>query len=296
MLTNILKFLSLGDKSNDQVQSNILEILSSDLDKKKNIKKLEKWACNEYLTISDGINEKKYKIVLLSFIFNLNKIYIDSMPKLEKQIEEISDFLSRKNIGLGKLSNLFCEKPGEIISHSDLQNYMDDKKYFYTQSLNLLTNIFSHNSDNLVICKKLYEDFSSLGLLGRSLTNNAVGAKFLLLLQDDKLSEKDIEMFKNGLNYLNDNISRVKEINPPFMNDDIYNRIILNENNPENLKLLLEYCNSTEILGKISNSNNIHNCSIIREMLNTKIEYVEMKSEMDKTPFSNTTNNRKPKI
>jgi hypothetical protein len=128
------------------------------------------------------------------------------------------------------------------------------------------------------------------------LTSNPVSAKFLLSIQDDKLNKKDIEIIKDKVTYLNDCISKVKGVEPSFMNYDVYNRIILNEDNLENLKILLNFCNATETLGKIVNANNTHNCSPLRDILNTKIEYIEMKSEMDETPFSNTTNNKKPKI
>jgi len=297
MLKNILKFLSLGSKSNDKTESNIVEILNSDFSKKRNRAKLENWACNEYLNISDGINEKKYKIILLSFIFNLKNIYLESMPKLEEQIKETSNFLLKKHYYLSELPNLFCEKPTEIISHSDLQYYEDEKINFYAKSFRLFS-IISQQDSNLDICKKLYQDFEYLGLLGHLLINNAVGQEFLLSVQDNKLSEKDIEIFRNTVTYLNDKISSQEELEPSVMNFDVYNRIILNENNPENLKLLVEYCNSNEILGKMSNSPQYktYNCSVFKNMCNTKIEYIEMKSEMDETPFSKASNNKKPKI
>jgi hypothetical protein len=295
MLKKILKFLSLGNKSDTQIEHDSFEVLNTDLSKKSNLANLEIWA-SKYLNYSENINEKKNKVILLSFLLDSKDVYLENMPKVKKQVEDISQYLVSDKVSPGNLINLFSDEPGEIVSHTDVQNYFNDKANQYTQSLNLLLPIFNKNPNNVDSFKEIYKDFSSFGLLGKALVGDKVGAKFLLMAQEDKLTVQDIEVFKNAVSQLKNTILNVIDVNPPFMNYNMYNQIILNENNSDNLKILLEFCNCVEELGKISNATNTSNCSPIRDMLATKIEYLDLKSEVDKTPFSNTTTNKRPKI
>lgn len=297
MLRKILKFLSLGNKNHDQMpsNSNILEILESNLSRKKNLTKLENWACNKYLNVSDGISENIYKIVLLSFIFNSKKIYLESMPKLEQKIKDFSNFLYSTNTNLDELNFLFRKKQDKVLVELNMQQYFNDTAYFYIKSLNLLNNIFNQYSD-LDICKKLYQDFSSLGLLGNSLTTTGVGTKFLLMIQDDKLSKKDIEIFTEIIPYLDDMIFTAKNFTPSFVDYDIYHKIIVNENNPENLNLLLKYFSRSEKLAKINNPNQVRDYAPVINILNNKIEYLDMEYEMDKKTCIHPSNNKKIKL
>lgn len=202
---------------------------------------------NEYLKKSENDMERKFKIILTSYA--LKKLVIEPSTVFNHISDKEYNWTVKYNIlnSEGKSQPLF----DYVTRHVD---YMD------------LTANDLKIPQNLAIAKKVYKDFSNLGLLGREivgLNKFNDNAQFLMTLNDYKLTATDILEIEKNIKFtsgLDDNNRRTLRPDKGREEEFIFEII---ENNTEHIEVLRKFytlhhvhkdnCSYPELIGHLDN-------------------------------------------
>jgi hypothetical protein len=177
--------------------------------------------------------------------------------------------LKRKGLAKYKLDLLFN-------NYTDITDSFGGKKEIV--DFNFFINEDKKDPEKMAIAKKVYEEYSDIGLAAHQFlkNNNCDG---LLMLQDYKFTATDYSLIEAY------NKTTPKESYNPFQNtiitdevDALLPKIVEYENDIAKLKILGDYCNkmlTTEDLFDFSAMNSM------RTVIKSKIDYIELSAEIN---------------
>ncbi len=232
-------------------------------------KNLNKWTKN-YLDNSESLTEKKYKLIFLNLWAKHKEIPFENV--FDKK--EISD-LSRELIDSGETSlsmqRMFYDNTISI--HQQLLKRDVTPKNFFDEDKN--------TPQKIDIAKRVYEEFSNIGLAAKTLITGK-DFSFLLELQNYKFNEIDFDYIKQYLDNIkeeNKEIYSITYINPYIDSTiDAINKIVASEENIDNLKLLQKYCDN---MTQRDHTPMMQQVQELQKSLNTKFNYLNMGMELN---------------
>ena len=246
-------------------------------------KSIDKWIVN-YINDSENLTEKKYKVGCLSIWMNTQGLTLDkvSANKTYKFLSELSNelFDSKETQKEIPLAYFFGESQGAI------------KDIFGVEpSIKTFLNDDKDSEDKLQIAKKVYKEYSEIGLAGKAFVNR-VPFQELLILQDYKFTREDYEVIEAYIK----NVKQGGRMKPPhvltteqFSENTVnaMNKIINNEQDIKNLKTLGNYCSN------IGYKNSVEQIVMIIEK---KIEFLQLNSELETKDVSDKSKAKKMKV
>jgi hypothetical protein len=233
---------------------------------------MSRWVKN-YLKKSDNLIEKKYKAVFLHSWLKYKKLSIDDLvyPGFKAFDELFYDLKSKK------LSNYLLYSSAAKWSSTSLSEFLHDDK---------------NHPERLEIAKKVYQEYSNVGMAGNAFLENEDFNSYLLL-QDNKFTKKDYEVIDACPIISNDHpMFRVDIVEYPEESKNALKTIIENEHNLNNLNILKKFCikklkQADELIDKVNSIKDF------KELLEIKIEYIELGKELG---LENNKANKKNKI
>jgi hypothetical protein len=238
-----------------------------------------KWT-KSYLDKSQNLTEKKYKLIFLKLWTEHKNIPLEKLFD-KSQILHLSDELIEKKETSHFIERLFFEKASLIMQLSNLEvnptKFLNEDR-IYPQKIN--------------IAKKVYEEFSEIGLAAKTfITGN--DCSFLLEIQDFKFNETDYEFIKNYIDEsqkTKNDIYSIRFINPYSDNTvKALQKVIEYEDNLDNLMLLNNYC---ELIEQKDYTKSMVQVQEFKKIIDKKFDYIEMSKEMNKQDIGKKNRNK----
>lgn len=238
-------------------------------------KVFKKWFDN-YIDSSENLTEKKYKIIFIKLWLDEKYLSLYNLYDDKQKIEKLNEEMKKSKETSFNIKDIF-ENEMEIWSQDFLNEDIKDNKI-----------------ENLMIAKKVYKDFKSMGILGNNFFYWTLDAfRICFYLQDYTLTPQDINNIQNDIE------NRNKK------NKDI----LLYENNNEqlhyNINKLLDN-NSIETLSKImkmfenikswDDERIVLNKEEIYNLFSKKIDYMKLDSKMKVHSLEINTKSKRTKI
>jgi hypothetical protein len=291
MLRKLLKFLKVGNNTSPKIEniqntfeSNlpIEDILEHNFNKKENLEQLDAWLVYNYFNEKDNNTEKKYKILALSLALDSKTINLFSLPNTDGIVKKTTVELIDAEETKTSLYTLFRDPPLVEDYYNNQYGANPYRPVKRVKGSMLAINFLEEdkgNEEKLLISKDSYKKFAFLGLLSRSLFYSNPNVNSLLELQDFKFSDYDYKRIKTNVSKIKENPKSVDNMFPVDFSFEPWDRIINNENNLDNLKLINEFLVFQEELNPKSLGNRDFD-EIIRNM-NSKIQYMELEQNLD---------------
>ena len=237
----------------------------------------------KHIYTSDNLVEKKYKVLFLHLWFLHEGIYLNAnIPKYYfwKKIIERTDKELYKNQINAELTLLYQ------------RNEEKDFYYYFNKDIN--------NMETANIIKRIYEDYECCAIATKKIfTYNPIhekDAESILIIKDYLLTSADIEFIKL--------ISKKIDSFSYFgisLNTEIFNEMVNKEDRLDILLLLKEVLNKLKgnvhmlHIGTILVHNQKKSCgdykvNIFLKIIDTKIEYLTIKSELGNTNIKKKVN------
>jgi hypothetical protein len=257
-------------------------------------KSLKKWT-DKYINSSDSLVDKKYKTLFLQLWCEHKETSFDDIIYSNSQLfKDLSQSLISEGITKNNLFEMMIDSSKSVGSNGERVVIKD----FFLEDLN--------NPERLAIAKKVFEEYQDIGLIGKSFLRRS-NYDALLHLQNYKFSEQDYEIIKkhtedleNGKNHFAISLahSSINYHRYQDLNNEIANRLIDAEDNPNKLKILNRYYDilikrvaneayTTDSYLKLFNETN--------EYIKAKIDYLELSNEVNQTT-ENNKNIKRPKL
>jgi hypothetical protein len=229
---------------------------------KTNIKKL----INDYIENSENITEKKYKVACLALWTKYKEIDFNKIAS-QHMFLELSGEINKENMtnSIFPLYGLFEKDINDIKSMFGVE-----------PSVKTFLKDDADDSWKINIAKKVYEEYSELGMAAKAFLNrnDFMG---LLMIQDYKFSSKDYSLIEK---YLENAQKGIEQHDKSFRTVELYSdttkealtKIIEAEDNIKHLEIIKRYC--SEILCKSS-------LEIFASLADKKINYIEMNKDLD---------------
>jgi hypothetical protein len=240
-------------------------------------KKLNNWFEN-YIKNSETLTEQKYKAIFFSLWLKHKEIPLNDLID-SQQIKNLAEELLVNKETVYYLPNAFQDNVPYATKLTkkeiNLEKFLEEDK---------------KNPRKINIAKKVYEEFSHMGLAAKLFVT---GKDFshLLYLQDYKFSDDDYELIKKFTTELKIDAKTysILYLNAYSQNTiNAVHQLINYENSLDNLKILNSYCEQLEEKGY---AKNMEHASELKKTLNSKINYLNMEKEIG----NNKTNLNKPK-
>lgn len=264
--------------------------------------KLENWLFYDYLKNFENLTEAKYKVVTLGAFLEVKNIRLESMPSVESMVETISEEIIRKNESSFNIRNLFARANTiDKMRNPFYKTYQDKNSHF--------DNIFNedkNNQEKINIAKKIWSDFSSVGLLTQLLISNSANIECFAELQHFKFNQCDLLKLKEN--------SKTQKDYKPMASSSMYSlkkhkhiwqQLIVNEDSIINLELIEEVLINDAYIGHaIVNSlvmqgiTPMHNESEneFLKMISKKIDYLELITQIGEVQQLSQPKSKKIKI
>jgi hypothetical protein len=246
-------------------------------------KMMKKWIDN-YIENSDSLTEKKYKVACLSLWVQHKELDLNQIGDLS-MFRALSEELDAKN----ERKAIFP------LFHMFYKDQLDTKnQYGVEATIDSFLNADKYEPEKIEIAKKVYSEYSNLGIAAENFLNrnNFEGP---LKLQDYKLTPQDYEVIKQ---YKGPNLKALMDSTKLYSQEavDTMKKIIDVEDNTDNLKILQNYCVSISM--QVQGFTRIPtNFNIFPKIIETKISYLKLHKELPhKDNDSSPITKRKIKI
>lgn len=284
MFKKILKFLGLANNPIPALNSNDYthHILNCDLSDEKYRKKFGQWLPN-YLEQSESLTEKKYKLLFIYALLHDKESYIYSIiPESSTLIKNIETELIENNETKLKITELFPENQIKILMayhHSRIDKYYKNSKNDDSLFFSDFIDEDKINPEKSVIARKVYKDFSNLGLLGNAIINDSIHyIELLLEMQNFKLNNLDVEKIKQRLSIIEN--TKKPLVEPPFCTDEVLlEKLILNEDYIVGLKELQKFYSYKSKIHLYMNEDEFSFYNVDK-LIETRINYLTLAKEM----------------
>lgn len=247
-------------------------------------KSMKNWI-EKYVNEPEDILEKKYRVIFLNLWLSHKRLKLDNISdRFFEHFEDISSDLIKKGLSKYPLELLFNEYG--LSKSKEYYGEIIDANFFINEDKN--------DSKKLTIAKKVYEEYSEIGMAAKQfLRNNACDG--LLMLQDYKFTSTDYKVIQDYINTpkhegfdlfsLTMVLDEVERVLP---------KIIEVENDTSQLKILGKYCHKVLTEKELIDNSKMKSMEVL---IKRKIDYLELVSEIEiKTELNPTKKEKRTKI
>jgi hypothetical protein len=229
---------------------------------------MKKWI-KKYVNEPEDIIEKKYRVIFLNAWLNSKFLKLDDVSAIYSEpFKELSNELKKRGLTKYHLDMLF--NPYTESKSKDM--------FGEAVNFNLFINEDKNNLDKVSIAKKVYEEYSEIGLAAKQFLNNK-SCDGLLMLQDYKFTSMDYSLIKTYIN------EPKQESYNPFsyimigeVIETVLPKIVEAENDVEKLKILGNYCHKVLTTEEIIDDSTLKS---MQTVIKSKISYIELSSEIN---------------
>jgi len=289
------------DEYSSNNEEHIQKIFNNNFYDENNIALVESWLFYNYLDNSDSLVEKKYKIVVLALICEQKRLYLKKMPLVNDIIKDVSQQLIEAK-----------ETEFNLIKAFPISRDFPDRRRPNQEvtGIELIPKILNEDSDKpetINIAKKIYNQFSCLGLLANTFIDSKSYTDIFMNFQDNKFNNGDMAVFQKFIQTVTD--PKYDSYHSVMLNLNCWNKLILSEDNIDNLNVFKQlYLNDK---GRSSSSlygvmRSLHpnrfkdtrqeDKDYLIEFVNKRIDYLELGNDLEMPTEMQTKKTKRAKL